>query len=136
MNSILSKQGERWRGVIHAYRSRLPVTAKTPVISLNEGNTPLIRVDNFVKAVGGEFEMWLKYEAVNPTCSFKDRGMTVAISAAALPASGWASSRPCIQRKLGMPPVSSAARSRPVKSAPASAKPSRSKHPLPNTWRT
>jgi threonine synthase len=82
MNSILSKQGERWRGVIHAYRSRLPVTAKTPVISLNEGNTPLIRVDNFVKAVGGEFEMWLKYEAVNPTCSFKDRGMSVAVSVA------------------------------------------------------
>ncbi|MGA2543352.1 MAG: threonine synthase [Verrucomicrobiota bacterium] len=82
MNSILSKQGERWRGVIHAYRSLLPVTAKTPVISLNEGNTPLIRVDNFVKAVGGEFELWLKYEAVNPTCSFKDRGMSVAVSVA------------------------------------------------------
>jgi len=82
MNSILSKQGERWRGVIHAYRSLLPVSAKTPVISLNEGNTPLIRVDNFVKAVGGEFELWLKYEAVNPTCSFKDRGMSVAVSVA------------------------------------------------------
>ena len=82
MNSILPKQGDRWRGVIHAYRSLLPVTAKTPVVSLNEGNTPLIRVDNFVKAVGGEFELWLKYEAVNPTCSFKDRGMTVAVSLA------------------------------------------------------
>ncbi len=82
MNSILPRQGNRWRGVIHAYRRWLPVTARTPVVSLNEGNTPLIRVDNFVKTVGGEFELWLKYEAVNPTCSFKDRGMSVAVSLA------------------------------------------------------
>ncbi|HXR07918.1 MAG TPA: threonine synthase [Candidatus Acidoferrum sp.] len=82
LNSILPKQGDRWRGVIHAYRTLLPVSAGTPVVSLNEGNTPLIRVDNFVRAVGGEFELWLKYEAVNPTCSFKDRGMTLAVSLA------------------------------------------------------
>jgi threonine synthase len=82
MNSILPRQGNRWRGVIHAYRRLLPVTARTPVVSLNEGNTPLIRVDNFVKTIGGEFELWLKYEAVNPTCSFKDRGMSVAVSLA------------------------------------------------------
>ena len=71
-----------WHGVIDAYRRYLPVTDATPVISLNEGNTPLIRVDNFVEAVGGNFQLWLKYEALNPTCSFKDRGMTLAVSKA------------------------------------------------------
>ena len=82
MNSILPTEGNRWRGVIHAYRSYLPVTEKTPVISLNEGNTPLVRVDNFVEAIGGDCQLWLKYEGVNPTCSFKDRGMTMAVSKA------------------------------------------------------
>src|ERR1700744_6501010 len=82
MNSILPSQGNRWRGVIHAYRAHLPVTDATPVVSLNEGNTPLVRVDNFVRAIGGNFELWLKYEGVNPTCSFKDRGMTMAVSKA------------------------------------------------------
>jgi threonine synthase len=82
MNSILPESGSRWRGVIHAFRGFLPVTEKTPVISLNEGNTPLVRVDSFVEAIGGEFELWLKYEGLNPTCSFKDRGMTLAVSAA------------------------------------------------------
>jgi threonine synthase len=73
---------EPWKGVIHRYAQHLPVSEKTPVISLNEGNTPLIRVDNFVEAIGGKFELWLKYEGLNPTCSFKDRGMTVAVSKA------------------------------------------------------
>jgi threonine synthase len=82
MNSILPTQGNRWRGVIHAYREHLPVSDATPVVSLNEGNTPLIRADNFTRAIGGNFELWLKYEGVNPTCSFKDRGMTVAVSKA------------------------------------------------------
>ncbi len=82
MNSILPAQGNRWRGVINAYRAHLPVTDQTPVVSLNEGNTPLVRVDNYVRAIGGEFELWLKYEGVNPTCSFKDRGMTLAVSKA------------------------------------------------------
>src|SRR6186713_2052321 len=82
MNSILPNSGNRWRGVIDAYRQYLPVTDTTPIISLNEGNTPLIRVDNFVEAIGGKFELWLKYEGLNPTCSFKDRGMTVAVSKA------------------------------------------------------
>src|SRR5580658_8523907 len=82
MNSILPKEGNRWRGVIAAYRKWLPVSDSTPVVSLNEGNTPLVRADNFVRAIGGDFELWLKYEGLNPTCSFKDRGMTVAISKA------------------------------------------------------
>jgi threonine synthase len=82
MNSILPLAGNRWRGVIAAYRQWLPVSDATPVVSLNEGNTPLVRVDNFVRSIGGEFELWLKYEGVNPTCSFKDRGMTLAVSKA------------------------------------------------------
>jgi threonine synthase len=82
MNPILPTQENRWRGVIHAYRAHLPVSDATPVVSLNEGNTPLVRADNFVRAIGGQFELWLKYEGLNPTCSFKDRGMTVAVSKA------------------------------------------------------
>jgi len=82
VNSILPAQGIRWRGVIHAYRAYLPVSETTPVVSLNEGNTPLVRADNFVDAIGGDFQLWLKYEGVNPTCSFKDRGMTLAVSKA------------------------------------------------------
>ena len=72
----------RWRGVIRQYRSHLPVGEATPVISLLEGNTPLMRVPNFVEAINGQFELYLKYEGLNPTCSFKDRGMTLAVSKA------------------------------------------------------
>ena len=68
--------------MIEEYADRLPVTDRTPVITLNEGNTPLIRLKNFVEAIGGGFELWVKYEAVNPTASFKDRGMTMAVSKA------------------------------------------------------
>jgi threonine synthase len=82
MNPNLSTEGRRWRGVIAAYRSWLPVSDSTPVVSLDEGNTPLVRADNFVRSIGGEFELWLKYEGLNPTCSFKDRGMTLAVSKA------------------------------------------------------
>ncbi len=71
-----------WRGLIHRYRGRLPVTDSTPVVTLHEGNTPLIPVPNFVKAIGGEFDLHLKYEGLNPTASFKDRGMTLAVSKA------------------------------------------------------
>ena len=71
-----------WRGVIRQYGRYLPVSDSTPVVTLNEGNTPLIRADNFAAAIGGDCELWLKYEGLNPTCSFKDRGMTVAVSKA------------------------------------------------------
>src|SRR5438552_11070641 len=73
---------DRWQGVIHRYAAHLPVTAATPIISLNEGNTPLIRVPNFVAAIGGQFQAYLRDEGLNPTCAFKDRGMTVAVSKA------------------------------------------------------
>ena len=71
-----------WRGVIEQYRQYLPVTDKTPVVSLCEGNTPLIHAHNLEKIIGGGLEIWLKYEGLNPTASFKDRGMTVAVSLA------------------------------------------------------
>lgn len=70
------------QGVIRRYSAFLPVTEETPVVSLNEGNTPLIPVPNFVEAIGGNYELFLKFEGLNPTASFKDRGMTLAVSKA------------------------------------------------------
>ncbi|NQU95247.1 MAG: threonine synthase [Candidatus Omnitrophica bacterium] len=69
-------------GIIKRYREYLPVTEKTPVISLNEGDTPLIRAGHIGGLVGGGAEVYLKYEGLNPTSSFKDRGMTLAVSKA------------------------------------------------------
>jgi threonine synthase len=71
-----------WRGVIEQYRKYLPVTDKTPVVSLCEGNTPLIHAYNLEKIIGSDLKIWLKYEGLNPTASFKDRGMTMAVSMA------------------------------------------------------
>ena len=69
-----------WNGLIDKYKSFLPITDKTPVITLNEGNTPLIHSRTLSEEAGGE--VYLKYEGLNPTASFKDRGMTVAVSKA------------------------------------------------------
>lgn len=71
-----------WRGVIHKYREHLPVTPQTPVVSLMEGNTPLIHCHNLTKAINPDLNIYLKFEGANPTGSFKDRGMTLAISKA------------------------------------------------------
>jgi threonine synthase len=71
-----------WTGVIQRYAEHLPVTPETPIISLNEGTTPLLAAPNFVEAIGGKFDLYLKFEGLNPTCSFKDRGMTLAVSKA------------------------------------------------------
>ena len=71
----------QWRGVIEEYRDRLPVSAKTPVVTLHEGGTPLIYACHLSELL--ENEVWLKFEGINPTGSFKDRGMTMAISKAA-----------------------------------------------------
>jgi len=70
------------RGIITRYRQYLPVTDATPVVSLNEGSTPLIHSPHLSEFVGNGSEVYIKYEGLNPTCSFKDRGMTVAISKA------------------------------------------------------
>ncbi|WP_018653316.1 threonine synthase [Actinomadura flavalba] len=70
-----------WRGLIQEYRDRLPVTAKTPVVTLLEGGTPLVPANRVSQLTG--CEVYLKVEGANPTGSFKDRGMTMAISKAA-----------------------------------------------------
>ncbi|MFL6136951.1 MAG: threonine synthase [Frankiaceae bacterium] len=69
-----------WRGVIEEYRSRMPVTAATPVVTLLEGGTPLVPAAELSRRTG--CEVWLKVEGANPTGSFKDRGMTLALSKA------------------------------------------------------
>ena len=69
------------RGVIARYRDWLPVADTDPVITLGEGSTPLVEAENLSDRVGGE--VWVKVEGCNPTGSFKDRGMTVALSVAA-----------------------------------------------------
>ena len=69
-------------GVIERYKDFLPVSSKTPVISLKEGNTPLIRAKHIESLIGNDSEVYLKYEGLNPTGSFKDRGMTLAVSKA------------------------------------------------------
>jgi threonine synthase len=71
-----------WPGVIRRYADLLPVTNETPVVTLLEGNTPLIPAPRMVEAIGGKFSLYLKYEGLNPTGSFKDRGMTLAVSKA------------------------------------------------------
>ena len=70
------------RGVINRYRGYLPVSDTTPIVSLGEGNTPLIPCPKLSARVGGDCEVFVKYEGLNPTGSFKDRGMTVAVSKA------------------------------------------------------
>jgi threonine synthase len=69
-----------WRGVIEEYRPYLPVSAATPVVTLQEGGTPLLPASRLSDRL--EARVWLKFEGANPTGSFKDRGMTVAISKA------------------------------------------------------
>jgi threonine synthase len=66
--------------LIERYRDRLPVTERTPVVSLGEGSTPLLRAPRLSERLG--LDLWLKWEASNPTASYKDRGMTVAVSKA------------------------------------------------------
>lgn len=71
---------KKWEGLIEHYREFLPVTDKTPVVTLREGNTPLIYADSLTKEIG--LDVYLKFDGANPTGSFKDRGMTMAISKA------------------------------------------------------
>ncbi|QHC67109.1 threonine synthase [Rathayibacter oskolensis] len=71
---------KQWRGVLHEYADRLDVTEATPVITLGEGGTPLIPAPALSARTGAK--VWVKYEGMNPTGSFKDRGMTMAISKA------------------------------------------------------
>ena len=72
----------RYTGLIDRYRTRLPLAPAARPISLGEGNTPLIRLENILREAGVEAELYVKYEGLNPTGSFKDRGMTVAVTQA------------------------------------------------------
>ncbi|MGH7814944.1 MAG: threonine synthase [Candidatus Binataceae bacterium] len=72
----------RWPGLIEHYRRFLPVTDSTPVVTLNEGNTPLIEAPAIAERLGLNIKLYLKFDGANPTGSFKDRGMTVAVSKA------------------------------------------------------
>jgi threonine synthase len=70
-------------GVIERYRRYLPVTDKTPIVALQEGDTPLIPAPRVAEWISPHLDLYLKYEGLNPTGSFKDRGMTMAVSKAA-----------------------------------------------------
>ncbi|MBI4595909.1 MAG: threonine synthase [Candidatus Tectomicrobia bacterium] len=71
-----------WPGIIEKYREFLPINDTTPIITLLEGNTPLIKSQRLVKQLDMDFNLFFKFEGLNPTSSFKDRGMTVALSKA------------------------------------------------------
>ncbi|HEX8833804.1 MAG TPA: threonine synthase [Abditibacteriaceae bacterium] len=77
------RQSYMWRGLIHHYRRYLPVTDETPIITLHEGNTPLIHAPRLAAEIAPDVELYLKFEGANPTGSFKDRGMTMAVTKAA-----------------------------------------------------
>jgi len=70
----------QWRGVLREYADRLDISEATPIVSLGEGGTPLIRADALSARTGAR--VWVKFEGMNPTGSFKDRGMTMAVSKA------------------------------------------------------
>ena len=71
-----------YQGLINKYKEYLPVNEFTPIVTLNEGNTPLIKADNLAKKLELDAEIYLKFEGSNPTGSFKDRGMTMAVTKA------------------------------------------------------
>ena len=71
-----------WKGIINEYREYLPVTDKTPVVTLLEGGTLLLKTKNLAKLINPKLDIYLKFDGANPTGSFKDRGMTMAISKA------------------------------------------------------
>ncbi|MFE6795207.1 threonine synthase [Paenibacillus chitinolyticus] len=70
----------RYMGLLHQYKSYLPITEKTPLLTLHEGNTPLIRAEKLSEELG--LDLYVKYEGLNPTGSFKDRGMVMAVAKA------------------------------------------------------
>jgi len=73
---------KHYTGLIDRYRDRLPVSETTRIISLNEGNTPMIQLQNIPRLIGKEVDIYVKFEGLNPTGSFKDRGMTMAVTKA------------------------------------------------------
>jgi threonine synthase len=80
--SVAKSHRQPWPGLIEAYRKYLPVSESTPVVTLLEGNTPLIPVPALAERIGRQVKVFIKYDGLNPTGSFKDRGMTMAITKA------------------------------------------------------
>ena len=81
-NPAIAKAANNWQGLIETYRAYLPVSDATPVVTLLEGNTPLIPANAIASRIGRGVKIYVKYDGLNPTGSFKDRGMTMAISKA------------------------------------------------------
>ncbi len=79
---------KKYTGIIESYRDRLPVSANTRIISLGEGNTPLLQLQNIPRMIGKQVDIYVKFEGLNPTGSFKDRGMTLAVTKAVESGSG------------------------------------------------
>jgi threonine synthase len=80
--SAIKSHRQPWPGLIEQYRQYLPVSDKTPIVTLLEGNTPLIPTPAIAERIGKKVRVFVKYDGLNPTGSFKDRGMTMAISKA------------------------------------------------------
>lgn len=78
----IAKAANNWHGLIETYRPYLPVSEATPIVTLLEGNTPLIPAEAIASRIGRGVKVYVKYDGLNPTGSFKDRGMTMAISKA------------------------------------------------------
>ncbi|MEO0848806.1 MAG: pyridoxal-phosphate dependent enzyme, partial [Cyanobacteria bacterium J06648_1] len=73
----IAKTANNWQGLIETYRAYLPVSDTTPVVTLLEGNTPLIPAPAIANQIGRGVKVYVKYDGLNPTGSFKDRGMTM-----------------------------------------------------------
>jgi len=73
---------QKWLGIIDAFRDFMPVTEDTEIVSLAEGNTPLIKASELTAELEVDIDLYLKYDGANPTGSFKDRGMTLAVTKA------------------------------------------------------
>ena len=71
---------KRWQGLVEEFKEYLPVNSDTPKLTLNEGHTPLIHCENLSKML--DIDLYVKYEGANPTGSFKDRGMVMAVTKA------------------------------------------------------
>ena len=82
MTATTERLASPWRGIVEEYRDRLPVSDSTPVVTLLEGNTPLIPAVRLPAAIGVDLDLRFKFEGMNPTGSFKDRGMTLAVTKA------------------------------------------------------
>lgn len=79
---LTETQPAMWHGLIHHYREYLPVDSSTRIVTLHEGNTPLIHAPRLAEVLAPDCELYLKFEGANPTGSFKDRGMTMAVTKA------------------------------------------------------